>query len=177
MEDLIYIVLIVVWLLVSFLRRKPKTQKSPQKQTEPASGSEPIPAEEVNMEDMLEDFFGSKKKKKEEPVKTEPVYETRERREQADYSNRWEQTVEPDKKQMEPAYEEYSGKKVVSEDYSFAPEDKVQTIEDLIKQHKAKEAAELARAEEQYGTASNDIPEFDLRTAVIFSEILNKKYS
>ncbi len=176
MEDLIYIVLIIVWLLVSFLRRKPKTQKPPQKQTEPASGSEPIPAEEVNMEDMLEEFFGTKKKKKQEPVKSEPVYETRERREQADYSDRRQHTAEPVKTQMEPAYEEYSGKTVVSDDFEFTSEGKVQTIDDLIKAHKAKEAAELALAEERYGSSASDIPEFDLRTAVIFSEILNKKY-
>ncbi len=176
MEDLIYIVLIIVWLLVSFLRRKPKTQKTPQKQTESATGNEPIPAEEVNMEEMLEDFFGTKKKKKEEPVKTEPVYESRERREQADYSYRQEQKVEPEKQVMEPAYEEFSGKTVVSDDYAFASDGKVQTIEELIKQHKAKEAAELALAEEMYGSSDSDIPEFDLRTAVIFSEILNKKY-
>ncbi len=176
MEDLIYIVLIVVWLLVSFLRRKPKTQKAPQKQTEPAAGSEPIPAEEVNMEDMLEDFFGTKKKKKQEPVKPEPVYETRDRREQADYSDRQQRPAQPVNNKIEPAYEVHSGKSVVSDDFEFAAEGKVQTIDDLIRQHKAKEAAELALAEERYGSNASDIPEFDLRTAVIFSEILNKKY-
>ncbi len=175
MEDLIYIVLIVVWLLVSFLRRKPKTQKPSQKQAEPATGSEPSPAKEVNMEEMLEDFFGTKKKK-EEPVKTEPVYETRERREQSDYTDRRQHKAEPVKTQMEPAFEEFSGKTVVSDDFEFASDGKIQTIDDLIRQHRAKEAAELALAEEKYGSSASDIPEFDLRTAVIFSEILNKKY-
>jgi aconitase A len=177
MEDIIYVVLIIVWLLVSFLKRKPKTQKPAQKRTEPSTGSEPIPAEEVNMEDMLEEFFGSKKKKKEEPVKTEPIYETRERREQADYPYRKEVSKNQVEEQMQPVYENYSGKEEVSDDFEFTSEGKIQTIDDLINQHKAKEAIELARAEEEYGTGSDDIPDFDLRTAVIFSEILNKKYS
>jgi len=177
MEDIIYVVLIIVWLLVSFLKRKPKTQKSPQKQTEPSAGSKPIPAEEVNMEDMLEEFFGSKKKKKEEPVKSEPVYETRERREQADYPYRKDVSEKQVEEKMQPVYENYGGREEVLDDFEFTPEGKIQTIDDLIKQHKAKEAIELARAEEEYGSGSDDIPEFDLRTAVIFSEILNKKYS
>ena len=37
---------------------------------------------------------------------------------------------------------------------------------------------EQAKAEMEYGSGlSEDIPEFDLRTAVIFSEILTKKYN
>lgn len=177
MEDLIYIVLIIVWLLVSFLRRKPKTQKTPQKQTESAAGSEPLLAEEeVNMEDMLEEFFGTKKKKKEEPVKPDPIFESAEKRHQADYNDGRQHTVRRKEEPMKPAYEQYSGKTVVSDDFEFASDGKVQTIDELIKAHKAKEAAELALAEEKYGTVDSDIPEFDLRTAVIFSEILNKKY-
>lgn len=172
MEDFVYIILIIVWLLVSFLRRKPKTQK-PYQKPEPSNESEPIPAEEVSMEDMLEEFFGSKKKKEEKPQIEEPVFRSSDRydRKEQYETTRVEQNME------ESEYVDYMGKSGVSDDFEFSTEGKIQTIDDLIKSHKTKEAMELAKAEAAYGTGlPDDIPEFDLRTAVIFSEILNKKY-
>ncbi len=172
MEDFVYIILIIVWLLVSFLRRKPKTQK-PYKKPEPSTEAEPVPAEEVNMEDMLEEFFGTKKKKEEKREAEEQVFQNRERQ---SYPERFD-TSKSEQRIPEPAFEDYSGKSGVSDDFEFSTEGKIQTIDDLIKSHKTKEAMELAKAEAAYGTGlSDDIPEFDLRTAVIFSEILNKKY-
>ena len=172
MEDFIYIILIIVWLLVSFLRRKPKTQK-PQPKPEPATETETPPAEEVSMEDMLEEFFGSKKKKEDKPPVEEPVFQDRYR----ESERRQYEPAERIEPAVEAAYSDFTGKSGVSNDFEFSTEGKIQTIDDLIKSHKTKEAMELAKAEEAYGTGlSDDIPEFDLRTAVIFSEILNKKY-
>ncbi len=172
MEDFVYIILIVVWLLVSFLRRKPKTQK-PHPKPETASETESAPAEEASMEDMLEEFFGSKKKKEDKPPVEEPVFQNRE----YERERKRHETPRAEEPVMEAVYEDYSGKSGVSDDFEFSTEGKIKTIDDLIKSHKTKEAMELAKAEAAYGAGlSDEIPEFDLRTAVIFSEILNKKY-
>ncbi len=191
MEELIYIVLIVIWLLVSFLKRKPKSGK-PAEKRQPTQG-EAAPAEkEVTVEDMLEEFFGSDTKK-EKPEKPEPVFDASERdvqrddgyerledirekdlRDQRDETPMWGQ----DQKKKDPRFEQYEGRGAVSEPAAAPPEKKQQTIEELIASHKKEEAMRAAR-EEGYdeGTAGlQGIPEFDLRTAVIFSEILNRKY-
>ncbi len=194
MEELIYIVLVVIWLLVSFLRRKPKGSK-PAEKPKPASQEETAPSggDEVNMEEMLEDFFGGGKKKKEEkqPEK-EPVYEAGERRERRDRyghedrrEREWSERQLADKEHSpvdeqekgEGAFEEFEGQTGVSEDFEFVSDGKVQTIEELIQSHKKEEAMRLAMEEEDADyQSSEEIPEFDLRTAVIFSEILNRKY-
>ncbi|MDR4987713.1 MAG: hypothetical protein RG741_02595 [Bacteroidales bacterium] len=160
MEDFVYIILIIVWLLVSFLRKKPKTQKQREK-PEPSAQPEAVPAEEeLSMEEMLQEFLGGKKQQKQEAgSKTTPDIAT-------------------DQGTVDPKFEQHVGQEGVSEDFEFATEGKIETIDDLIKSHKTQEALALAKAEDEYGSeSSGDIPEFDLRTAVIFSEILNKKYS
>ncbi len=160
MEDFVYIILIIVWLLVSFLRKKPKT-KRPEQKPEPAAQPEAVPAEEeLSMEEMLQEFLGGKKQQKQE-TKTGTM---------PDMVN--EQDA------VDPRFEQHVGQEGVSEDFEFATDGKIQTIDDLIKSHKTQEALALAKAEEEYGSEDSDhIPEFDLKTAVIFSEILNKKYS
>ncbi len=191
MEELVYIVLIVVWLLVSFLKRKPKSGKPAEKQ-QPAQG-EAAPAEkEVTVEDMLEEFFGSESKK-EKPEKLEPVFDASARnvrkddgyermedirekdlRDQRDETPMWGQ----EQQKKDPRFEQYKDKDAVSAPAGSPPEKKQQTIEELIASHKREEAMRAAM-EERYdgaGTGLEGFPEFDLRTAVIFSEILNRKY-
>ena len=193
MEELVYIVLIVVWLLVSFLKRKPKKADKPADTQQPAQGeTDSGSGREVTMEDMLEEFFGSDKKK-EKPEKPEPVFDASERKRDDDYERLedrrekdlldqrdetpiWEQQEKQIRK--DPKVEEHEGKAAVSKDYEFAPEKKQQTIEELIASHKKEEALRLVQ-EESYdheGVGIAGFPDFDLRTAVIFSEILNKKY-
>ncbi len=178
MEDFIYIILIVVWLLVSFLKKKPKKDTAKPAKPREATGS----PEETSMEDMLEDFFGGGKKKKEE----KPAYEASDRREarkskeDRDEKKRWDSRSREDHRRYEPEpeYQEHAGEEAVSDDYEFEAEGKVETIDDLIESHKRQEAIRLANEEEWSDSGSpEDIPEFDLRTAVIFSEILNRKYS
>ncbi len=176
MEDFIYIILVVVWLLVSFLKKKPKKDQA-DRRPQPSSQEETTasPGKEVSMEDMLEDFFGGGKKKKEqssESYQPEVAYE--------DSSD--DQPVLAEHETWEPStqavFKEHTGKSGVSDDFEFSAEGKIKTIDELIAAHKKKEALELARAEEEYGGSEGaDIPEFNLRDAVIFSEILNKKYS
>ncbi len=170
MEDFVYIILLVVWLLVSFLRKKPKKKPEPAKQQEPA------PAEtETSMEDMLEEFFGGGKKK-EKPKPGEVQYEAAGKRERIEPAE-GRSTLDYETGRIPASYEEHVGKSGVSEDFEFSTEGKIMTIDDLIRSHKTKEAMELALAEEQYDTeAEGRFPDFDLKTAVVFSEILNKKY-
>ncbi len=170
MEDFVYIILLVVWLLVSFLRRKPKKKPEPAKQQEPASAEG-----EVSMEEMLEDFFGGGKKK-ERSKPGEVQYESVEQRERAEPAA-IKSTSDYEKDRIPANYENHVGKSGVSEDFEFSSEGKIMTIDDLIKSHKAKEAMELAMAEQDYDRDNAEgVPDFDLKTAVVFSEILNKKY-
>ena len=213
MEELIYIVLIVVWLLVSFLKRKPKKGDQAGKQQPSTQGEEAAPAEEMDMEDVLEDFFGGGKKKKEKEAQPagEPVYETKERsyRPEKEEKGRWDDTRQEREspfRERESAgrergssgweqyesrdesyrkdYERYEGasaeaSKIEDEAASAASVNKVQTIEELIRSHKKEEALRRAREEDSDGgdTPSDEVPDFDLRQAVIFSEILHKKYN
>ncbi|MFP4468362.1 MAG: hypothetical protein ACLFN2_05300 [Bacteroidales bacterium] len=200
MEELVYIVLIVVWLLVSFLKRKPGKGDQAGKQQPSARGEEAAPAEEMDMEDMLEEFFGGgKKKNQEDQPAREPVYETKERsyRQGRDESFRGEETVweresadregessdweqyEGEEKSHRKGYENFEGASARApkiEDEA-ASVDKVRTIEELIRSHKKEEAMRQAREEEHNAgdSQSEGVPEFDLRQAVIFSEILNRK--
>ncbi len=192
MEELIYIVLVVIWLLVSFLRRKPKKDRPegkpkpvPQEQTAP-------PDDEASVEEVLEEFFGGGKKKEEKQPKKEPVYEAAERKERRDTyghegrrEREWSERQQADKEQSWDegqdtkggVFEGVEGQTGVSEDFEFVSEGKKLTIEEMIQSYKEDEAKRLAMEEEDADyQPSEGIPEFDLRTAVIFSEILNRKY-
>ncbi len=192
MEELIYIVLIVIWLLVSFLKRKPKAGKPADKQQPVQGEAAPADDKEVTVEDMLEEFFGSEAKK-EKPEKVEPVFDASARdakkddgyerledirekdlRDQRDESPMWSQ----EQKKKDPRIEQHEGKGGVSESVEFASDKKQQTIEELIASHKQEEAMRAAREEgyDEGGAGLEGIPEFDLRTAVIYSEILHRKY-
>ncbi len=191
MEELIYIVLIVIWLLVSFLKRKPRSGKSADSQ-QPAQGeAAPAGDKEANVEDMLEEFFGADTKKE----KPEPVFDASERdvkkddgyerledirekdlRDQRDETPMWGHEEKKIKK--DPRIKQHEGKGGASESVELPSGEKQQTIEELIASHKQEEARRAAMEEgsDTAGTGLAGIPDFDLRTAVIFSEILNRKY-
>lgn len=191
MEDFVYIILIVIWLLVSFLKRKPKEDR---KTSQPASRPEPSSGDqkEVTVEDMLEEFFGTDTKSKERK-QVEPVFDASERKRDDDYErleDRREKELleqrddtpmwgqEDSKKKKDPRIQEHEGKSAVSKDFEFTSEKKQQTIDELIASHKREEALRAAQEEvdDEAGIGLEGIPDFDLRNAVIFSEILNRKY-
>jgi hypothetical protein len=212
MEEFFYIVLLVIWLIVSLYKRnaKVKQQKEAGKQQAQPEATTALP-KELDLEDMLEEFFGGGKKKQ-----PEVVLDADEMSSQESYTYESEQSipVESDRQQTasEPAYQSWESKAQrsyneekqsynedrqleIAETYaepeyksfyadladdhaSFTEVGKLASIEELIKTHAAKDAMEQARAEMAYGSGEgHDLPEFDLRTAVVFSEILNKKYS
>jgi hypothetical protein len=179
MEEFFYIILLVIWLVISLFKRKGQQgakpgQPKPQQQPEPAS--EPG----KNIEDLLEEFFGGGEKKpetdtaeSEETVSAPAAHEPRTGRPVQEYY--YEDTQG---ELQEAEFEDFSGKNAVSDDFEFSAEGKVETIEDLIKSHAAKDARLQAEEEAAYGAeGKSSIPEFDLRTAVIYSEILNRKYT
>lgn len=206
MEEFFYIILLVVWLVVSIYKRNAKAKGQPGKPKSQPDATTSLPRE-ADLEEMLEDLFGGGKKKKAGPVAeedvlteaevvndyqevvseqgsreetvyqadSEPAYQSWESKAQRAYNEGQEAAKEfalP-----EPAYESFY-KEQAREAESYVAAEKAASVEDLIRSHAAKDAMEQARAEMEYGGGpSGDIPEFDLRTAVIFSEILNRKYT
>lgn len=197
MEEFFYIILLVIWLVVSYFQRQKKAREKagrakPDAQPEPATA----PPKEVDMEELLEEFFGGGKKKKPagEPVeKAEADHERRRevaepaRREREPAWQPWESQAQQSYNEKKEArqeetllsgYDEFKGTEGVEDDFEFTTEGKVETIEDLIRSHAVQDAREQAISEAKYRElAGEEVPEFDLRTAVIFSEILNRKYT
>lgn len=206
MEEFFYIILLVIWLVISLYKRSAKAKaKADKSASQPEASSTTLP-KGSELEEMLEEFFGSGKKQtqpvdkevlsdaevvydfeemvseqgsRREPVlrdDPEPAYQAWESRAQRDYNER----QEGEKKEeavAEPAYVPFY-KDQGADTESFVAMEKVASVDDLIRSHAAKDAREQARAEMEYGGGlAGDLPEFDLRTAVIFSEILNRKYS
>lgn len=192
MEDFIYIILAIVWLVVSIIGgKKKKKQAQEQQQPQPhRSESQPIEREvptskkENDFEDLLEDFFGSDTPKKQpspEPVpqrSPQPAY-TEERSyddgKTRDYRFGGEQKAEE--------VEKFEGVQAIEDDFEFTAEGKVETLEDLIKTYQEREQR-ILEEDAKIDVVELDeevIPvselEFDARKAIIYSEIINRKYS
>ncbi len=212
MEDFFYVILLVIWLIVSLYKRnaKVKQQKEAGKQQAQPEATTALP-KEMDLEDMLGEFFGGGKKKPSEvvvdddemlsdesfsyeteqsmPVErdrrqhaSEPAYQSWESKAQRSYNEdkrSYNQENQPEiaETYAEPEYKGFFAD--ASDDHAlFTEVGKLASVEELIKSHAAKDALEQARAEMEYGSGEvHEVPEFDLRTAVVFSEILNKKYS
>ncbi|MFO7998823.1 MAG: OadG family protein [Bacteroidales bacterium] len=199
MEEFFYLVLIIIWLVVSYFQRQKKAREKAAK-PQPYLEKDPsaAPSKEVDMEELLEEFFGGGKKKSSqgeqqeasdfqeveeresgrgEPSRRErqPAYESWESQAQRNYNDAKEDRHE---EPLSEGYEEFKGAGGVGSDFEFSTEGKVETIEDLIRTHMEQDAREQAMAEEKYESEKGrERAEFDLQTAVIFSEILNKKYT
>ncbi len=177
MEDFVYIILVIAWLVFSLMKRKPKSDSpaKPRPASRPETTGAPKP---IDLEEVLQEFFGKKTEPQPEP-EPQPV------REQTAIERSYEQqeqqyaSFDDDYVNMpEPAFEEFAGQDAVSEEYKFSNEIREQTIDDLIRANAAEEARKRAAGELAEETAErDDLPEFDARAAVIFSEILNRKYS
>jgi hypothetical protein len=127
---------------------------------------------------LLEDFFG-----------TETTSSANKKnQEQADYAEE-EYSFEPDPVQVEsmertdPAeYQKYETKYSVGADYEFSTDGKIETLEDLINQYKKsdeqaeEEAAKLNVVDLDMELAALTGIDFDPRKAIIYSEIINRKY-
>ncbi len=198
MEELLYIFLAIIWLVISILgSKKKKQQQQQQKQqrqeTQPSRSEEtreyqpapPTSQQEKepskDFEELLEDFFGAETKPKEKKPQPQeasrPAY-TKERTYQDDRKpeRRFNEDIISEK------VEEFEGADAITDDYEFSAEGKIETIEDLIRSYedeyekteeKDKEL-EVVDLDEEY-VAKEDF-EFDGRKAIIYSEIIKKKY-
>lgn len=199
MEEFFYIILLVIWIVVSLIKRnkakraaeEPVPKPAQKTTTEKDTGQ--TPPRELDLEEVLGELFGKGKKQPvpeplEEGASTaaagsskrpagarEPVYRAEESvprsRTYADHGGA----------AFQQELEEYAEELGVQEDYEFSAEGKVETIEDLISRHAAEDARLQAADEFQAWETADDegldeVPDFDLQTAVVFSEILNKKY-
>ncbi|MFW5706284.1 MAG: hypothetical protein ACOC12_00055 [Bacteroidota bacterium] len=187
MEDIIYIILAIVWLVISILGgMKKKQTKPPQQQTSRPQPrpleADPAPQKEKSdFEELLEDFFGTETDTQERPAQPQrapqPSYpqefKTKEEEPQSTFYE----------EQSDPEIEKYQGADVVTENYEFAAEGKMETLEDLIRSY---EQSERKTLEEDSKIAVEDLDEgfvgrkdfeFDVRKAIIYSEIINRKYT
>ncbi len=176
MEDFVYIILVIAWLVISIMKRKPKGD-SPAK-PRPASQPEPTNAPKpIDLEEMLQDFFGKKAEPVPEPapqpVRDQTAIERSYEQQEKKYSS-----FDDDYLDMpEPVFEEFTGQEAVAEEYKFTTEIREQTIDDLIRLNAAEDARLHAAQLAEENAERSDLPDFDVRTAVVFSEILNRKYS
>ena len=201
MEEFLYIFLAIIWLVISILGSKKKKQQQQQQQqqkqqkqeTQPSGREEsreyqPAPSTgqkekepAKDFEELLEDFFGAETKPKEKQPQPQeapkPAY-AQERTYQDDRKpeRRFNEDIISEK------VEEFEGTEAITDDYEFSAEGKVETIEDLIRtyeeeykkiEEKDKEI-EVVDLDAEY-VAKEDF-EFDGRKAIIYSEIIKKKY-
>lgn len=204
MEEYFYIILLILWLVVSLYKRGAKG-KGKTSQPKPQPDTSTSPPKESDLEEMLEEFFGGGKKKSPQP-ETEVLEEevVVAKRGGDDDSNRRSESIPAERERefqpweskaqrayneskadaeeaASPSWEEASYEEVYKESAEKRDEspamEKVATVEELIRSHAAKDAMEQARAEMEFGSeAGVELTEFDLRNAVIFAEILNRKY-
>lgn len=176
MEDFVYIILVIAWLVISIMKRKPKsdTPAKPRPASQPETTSAPRP---IDLEEMLQDFFGKKAEPtpepEPEPVREQTAIERSYERQEQQYASYDDDYIN----MPEPVFEEFPGQEAVVEEYKFITEIREQTIDDLIRINAAEDARLLAAQLAEENAERADLPDFDVRTAVIFSEILNRKYS
>lgn len=199
MEEFIYIFLAIIWLVISILgSRKKKQQQQQQQQQKPkpqeyqerksAEAQYETPAQPQrqkekesgkNLEDLLEEFFGESEPgpKPVEQKAPAPSY-TRERtfKDDAKPERRFNEDIE------EKQIEKFEGTDAITEDYEFSAEGNVETIEDLIKSYDKKyqkteeEDKKLFVVDLDEEESLTDDWVFDGKQAIIYSEIIRRKY-
>lgn len=191
MEEFIYILLLVIWVAASLFKKSKAKQKQAASQPKAQEKQADPPQKEADLGELLEEFLGGGKKTsapatveaKEEISRKDERRQRRDRREEErrpifsasedlPRSIYGEADVGEETESMVEEYQEESG---VKEDFEFSAEGKVETIEDLIQSHSRQDAMAQARAELEEEEGGR-LADFDLRQAVVFSEILNRKY-
>lgn len=217
MEDFIFVILVIIWLAVSFLKQKPKSAKT-EKRPQPASGQEQASpsGDQKSWDTMFDGFFGEteetkeaeqpvfedrdkdveerakQEREREKPAMEKPDIErdealakrvqdereTQRRRFETDIETQTRELGRPElEKSKRTVEEEATSGSGVSEAYKFASDGKIQTIDDMIRQQKQQEAKDRVLLEDDVVPgAKRRFPHFKLRDAVVFSEILHKKY-
>lgn len=196
MEEFIYIFLAIIWLVISILgsrkkkqaqQQKPKPQeyqerKSTETRYETLEEPKPVRKEKEtgrNLEELLEEFFGeqeSSPKPVEQKAPAPSYTEERTFKDDAKPERRFNEDV------SEKEIEKFEGTDAITEDYEFSAEGKVETIEDLIKSYDDKykkteeEDKKLAVVDLDEEVGVKDDWVFDGKQAIIYSEIIKRKY-
>lgn len=201
MEDIVYIVLGIIWLIVSVLgglkKKQAQQNQQPSPQAKPYEEPTLEPEETTEIEDMLEEFFGkntSTQKKQPEPTSQQEEYTYQQEEytyqqdeptyQQQEYSFEREEMKHESYETIEPHdHPKYETKYSVGKDYEFSAEGHIDTMEDIIRKYQmSDEKAEEEDAKltvediDMHDVVTNGF-EFDARKAIIYSEIINRKYS
>lgn len=187
MEDLIYILLAVFWIVLGVIgNMKKKKAAQAQKQTKEAEAAqdpaEAAPKPKTEFETIFEELLGESESELEyeEQEAAQPAREKYE-----EYSQKEDYKFDHEK-QEPPAYEQFSEGLKVENDYEFASQKSI-TIDEMIK---AIEESDENRPEitslgdessyyESSGQPDDDIIEnliYNPQKAILYSEIINRRY-
>jgi len=186
MEDFIYIILGIVWLVISIIGGKKKKQQG-QKPKPTTYRSEPQPIETTqqpqntgsDFEDMLEDFFGTGSNKPKDQPAPQPSMTKEKPHSFDDYQPEIEsmETIESDK------MSDFKGTYAVESDYKFSSQpSKAESMDDIIRSYQQRDK-QIKDEDEKINVVDLDVSEafasdidFDARKAIIYAEIINRKY-
>jgi hypothetical protein len=198
MEDFIYIILAVVWLAISILgNKKRKAQQAQQQQQQPKTEStsqdsrqepyvEKQPSQPSEFEVLLDDFFGEgQPTKKPEPIelKEEKEKEKHVFSDEYTFQGRKPEGYSVKEEMSASEIEKFEGSEAIDDDFEFSAEGSLETIEDLIKAYDNQNRL-IQEQDSQIDVVDLDMDEleqsdleFDGRKAIIYSEIINRKYT
>ncbi len=181
MENLTPLIFIIVALLLSFLNKKKPSQGAPQGSPNPNQKPAPRP---VDLETVLEEFFGKKEGQPQyeeehipegfdaEPAPTRGSITS----DVADEEQGYEFGTYETETYADSVFQDHVNKTSVGPDYQFGGES--YTFSSQLPLPKTPEDTSLSHISEQ-GEMKNDIEDLDdfsAREAVIYSEIINRKY-
>ncbi len=186
MEDFIYIILGIVWLVISIIGSKKKKQGQTSRPNTQRSEPQPVSTKEQpqntgsDFEDMLEDFFGTGSKKRKDQPAPQPSMKQETPHSFSDYTPEIESLETTASDEMS----DYKGTYAVDSDYKFSTQpSKVETMEDIIKSYQMRDQ-QIKNEDDKLNVVDLDVDEaiqtgidFDARKAIIYSEIINRKYS
>jgi hypothetical protein len=204
MEQFTPIILLILWLIVSFLNNRKKQAAPPARPVpRPETTSRP---QETDLEEMLKDIFGKEEvptqetrpvvaEKQKVPEFFEPVAEMQEDTfSQRSYQERELTTIEQAFEQSgqdyqsfetaeavlpEAAFEQHTGLEALESDYQFfTAANNPASLEDaqtLLEKARELPTEEMELIQDEF--EQQPFREFNAQDAVIFSEILNRKYS
>ncbi len=186
MEDLIYIILAIVWIVVGIVgANKKKKAQAPQQakpveaQQEPEYQPQPQPAR--GLEAMIEDIFEKNSPIEETEASLETLSESLEEYiEPEEYKFEYPETVYPENK-----YDQFSQGYKMDQDYEFGSQD-FESIEDMIKMLEKEDESrpEVVDLDSSDQMSNSDIIDSDYlsefvnnpKKAIIYSEIINRRY-
>lgn len=183
MEDFVYIILAIIWIVVGIIgkaNKKKTTQSQPKSQPREATSTEQETSSQpkTEVETIFEDLFGESKTQPAETAETiqesksEPAYKSME-----DYK------FEHEKEKENNIYEQHPEGQEIDENFEFSSQ-KVETIEEMIKRIENSNNIEVVDDEEDSTRKESGVftdqylNEFisDPKKAIIYSEIINKRY-